>query len=229
MNLVKSGYDVVMPHLTCVGASKDELCDIIDSIYHKGFINIMTLRGDPPRGDKEFKPVENGLQYATQLVELIKSRHNEICCGVAGYPEAHPEAESLNDDINHLKEKVDAGGDFITTQVFFDNDQFKNYTIKCREADVEKPILPGLLPVTSLQQLSKIMQYSDGEFPAELAKILEDAGSDTPEAAQAGITWTINQIKGLLDYGVPGIHFYVLNKSDAVITPELIECFGRKS
>src|ERR1043165_73457 len=132
-----------MPHLTCVGHSRDELGDIADRIHGSGFRNIMTLRGDPPKGSTEFKVAQDGLAHANELVTLLKSRHADFCLGVAGYPEKHPEAPSPQVDLENLKRKVGAGAAFITTQLFFDNSAYYRFVDQCRGAGITVPILPG--------------------------------------------------------------------------------------
>src|SRR3954462_625715 len=145
----------VMPHLTCVGHSRAELGDIADRIYDGGFRNIMTLRGDPPKGATEFKVATDGLRNANELVTLLKTRQPEFCLGVAGYPEKHPEAASLEIDLANLKRKVDAGATFVTTQLFFDNTLYYRFVDRCRANGINVPIVPGLMPVLSLKQIQR--------------------------------------------------------------------------
>lgn len=210
-HLEDSGFSPVMPHLTCVGSSRDELRAIADRIYDAGLRTIMTLRGDPPKGQTEFRPHPNGLQYASELVALLKERHHDFCCGVAGYPEAHPEAASPEADIEHLKRKIDAGGDFITTQLFFDNRMYFEFLDRCRAAGIDVPIIPGLLPAVSFKQATRICTMCKAGLPDELARELENAPS--PEAGEEiGIAWVARQMEELLRADVPGIHLYILNR-----------------
>ena len=145
------GYEV-MPHLTCVGHSKDELREIIGQFKDSGLNQIMALRGDPPQGEDNFQPHPDGLRYANELVHLIREVNPECTIGVAGYPEKHPEAESAEIDLLNLKRKVDAGGDFVTTQLFFDNQSYFDFVARCRQAGISAPILPGLLCITSAER-----------------------------------------------------------------------------
>ena len=146
----------VMPHLTCVGHSRVELGGIADRIHAGGFRNIMTLRGDPPKGQTEFVPYQDGLRYATDLVALLKARHADFCLGVGGYPETHPEAPSAEADLQNLKRKVDAGAAFVTTQLFFDNQVYYRFVNRCRKAGIAVPIVPGIMPALSLKQIQRI-------------------------------------------------------------------------
>jgi methylenetetrahydrofolate reductase (NADPH) len=217
----------VMPHLTCVGAGRDELEEVIDEIYDKSFRNIMALRGDPPKGETTFTPAPDGLRYAAELVQMIDSRHPEICCGVAGYPEVHPEAESAETDAMHLKEKLDAGGRFVTTQLFFENHYYFDYVERCRALGITQPILPGLLPAVSLGQLERVMTLSQSAFPEELAEQLRAAGGKGPKAQAVGIEWTIRQIDELIAHGAPGAHLYIFNRAQTALYPPLAACIQK--
>ena len=225
--LAEMGFGPVMPHLTCVGSSRDALRELADMIYDKGYRNIMTLRGDPPKGDTSFKPAPDGLSYAVDLVRLLKSRHADFCCGVAAYPEKHPEAASLESDMANLKAKFDAGGDFGTTQLFFDNAAYYRFVEKARSQGMDKPILPGLLPALSLKQVERMCSMCNTALPAELAERLRKVGDDAAAAEQVGIDWAIEQMRDLLANGVPGIHLYILNRSHAALHPPLLKLFGR--
>jgi len=205
-------YGPVMPHLTCVGSSLDDLNALADRIWEEGFRNIMTLRGDPPRGQTAFIPASDGLACARDLVTLLKTRHPEFCLGVAGYPEGHPEADSPQNELNYLKSKIDAGADFITTQLFLDNDSYYRFVDRCRAAGIHVPILPGLMPALSLGQIRRITAMCGAALPPELVKRLEHAGDHPERAMSAGILWCTEQIVDLLQQGVPGIHLYILNQ-----------------
>ena len=215
----------VMPHLTCVGSSRDELREIADDIHARGFRNIMTLRGDPPQGQTAFEARPDGLAHASELVQLLKARHPDFCCGVAGYPEVHPEAESADSDLLHLGEKIQAGGDFVTTQLFFNNEVYFRFVARCRAAEIDAPILPGLLPAVSLPQVRRICAMCRADLPSALADQLEAAGGTGPAAARVGLEWVANQIRELLVAGAPGIHLYILNRAEAAIAPAIIDCF----
>ena len=207
----------VMPHLTCVGHSRDELGAIADTIHARGFRNIMTLRGDPPKGSSEFKVAPDGLRNAHELVSLLKSRHADFCLGVAGYPEKHPEALSLDADLTHLKRKVDAGAAFVTTQLFFDNTVYYRFVEKCRAAGITVPIVPGIMPVLSLKQIQRFTQMCGASLPAPLITRLEVAADNADVVETIGIDWALTQIRGLLANGAPGYHLYILNRAKGAL------------
>ncbi len=225
--LRKMGFGPVTLHLTCVGSSRAELEQIADEFYEQDVRNIMAIRGDPPLGETEFRPVKDGLSYAFELVQILKARHPDFCCGVAGYAETHPEAESPESGIRHLKEKVDAGADFITTQLFFDNQAYFDFVNRCRDAGINKPIIPGLLPAVSLKQIERIMSMCKASFPEELATAMSAVGGKGPVAAAIGVDWTVKQIEGLLEHGAPGIHLYILNRAKTILAPALEECVAQ--
>ncbi|HEU5079395.1 MAG TPA: methylenetetrahydrofolate reductase [NAD(P)H] [Opitutaceae bacterium] len=207
----------VMPHLTCVGSTRDEIAAHADTIYESGFRNIMTLRGDPPKGQTTFEPYRDGLRYAADLVALLKGRHSDFCLGVAGYPEKHPEAASAQSDLDNLKRKVEAGGAFVTTQLFFDNDHYYRFVDRCRKSGIIVPIVPGIMPVLSLKQIQRFTQLCGASLPDRLVKRLEAAG-DFPEAVEAvGIDWALTQIRDLLAKGAPGYHLYILNRAKSAV------------
>ena len=207
----------VMPHLTCVGHSRAELEVIADRIHGGGFRNVMALRGDPPKGAADFQTTAGGLSYANDLVALLRGRHGDLCLGVAGYPEKHPEAPSAAADLASLKRKVEAGAAFVTTQLFFDNDLYFRFVERCRAAGITVPIVPGIMPVLSLKQILRFTTMCGASLPAELVGRLEAAG-DQPEAVEAvGIDWAHRQIRGLLDRGSPGYHLYILNRAKSAL------------
>lgn len=207
----------VMPHLTCVGHSRDELSEVADRIYEGGFRNIMTLRGDPPKGATEFKAATDGLRNANELVSLLKARHNDFCLGVAGYPEKHPEAASLDVDLTNLKRKVDAGAAFVTTQLFFDNTQYYRFVERCRGAGIDVPIVPGIMPVLSLKQIQRFTQMCGASLPKPLITRLEVAAENADVMETIGIDWALTQIRGLLANGAPGYHLYILNRAKGAL------------
>jgi methylenetetrahydrofolate reductase (NADPH) len=216
-SLLKGEGFTVMPHLTCVGHSRQELAAIADSIHGAGIRNIMALRGDPPKGTVEFKAAGDGLSHASELVELLKSRHPEFCLGVAGYPEKHPEARSLDSDLVYLKRKVDAGAGFITTQLFFDNAVYYRFVERCRAAGITVPIVPGIMPVLSLKQIQRFTSMCGASLPPALTKRLEVAADDTDVIEIIGVEWALTQIRGLLANGAPGYHLYILNRAKAAL------------
>jgi methylenetetrahydrofolate reductase (NADPH) len=207
----------VMPHLTCVGHSRDELHAVADRIHGGGFRNIMTLRGDPPKGDTTFTPTADGLRYASELVTLLKSRHSDFCLGVAGYPEKHPEAISLEADLENLKRKVDNGAAFVTTQLFFDNAAYYRYVEKCRARGINVPIVPGIMPVLSLKQVQRFTTMCGATLPPQLVTRLEVAAENTDVVETIGIEWALTQIRGLLANGAPGYHLYIMNRAKSAL------------
>lgn len=223
--LRRMGFRPVVAHLTCVGASRADLIEQIDRIYAMGIRNIMALRGDPPRGETTFTPAPDGLAYASELVHLIKSRHPDICCGVAGYPETHPEAPSLAADLQYLKQKVDAGADYVTTQLFFDNSVYHRFCDAAAAAGILVPILPGLLPVASLAQLDRFLAFSRATAPDTLRAGLSAA--DPEDARRFGIEWLARQMDDLITRDAPGIHLYILNQARTILDPRISESLAR--
>ncbi len=207
----------VMPHLTCVGHTRAELSDVADRIYAGGFRNIMTLRGDPPKGETTFTPYKDGLRYANDLVTLLKARHEDFCLGVGGYPEKHPEAPDAAADLVNLKRKVDAGAAFVTTQLFFDNAVYYRFVDKCRAAGITVPIVPGIMPVLSLKQIQRFTTMCGASLPAQLVKRLEAAGDQAEVMETVGIDWALTQIRDLFAHGAPGYHLYILNRAKSAL------------
>lgn len=208
----------VMPHLTCVGHSRDELSDVADRIHDGGFRNIMALRGDPPKGETSFTPYKDGLRYGSDLVGLLKSRHPDFCLGVGAYPERHPEAISADIDLANLKRKVEAGADFITTQLFFDNAVYFRFVDRCRAAGISIPIIPGIMPVLSLKQIQRFTTMCGATLPTKLITRLEAAAENSEVVETLGIDWALTQIRELLAQGAPGYHLYILNRAKAALT-----------
>lgn len=225
--LARQGYESIMPHCTCVGRSRQDVLSTVDGATDAGFNNIMALRGDPPKGERHFKPAEDGFHYATELVAALHESRPDVCLGVAGYPEKHPEASSLDDDIRHLKEKVDAGADFITTQLFLNNRVYFDFVDRCRSAGIDVPILPGLLPVTSIKQVDRMLDFCEFEVPERLRSDLEAAQDHPAKAERIGLYWAIEQISELIEGGAPGIHLYLLNRAETAFYPELAACLSR--
>ncbi len=226
--LTETGFAPVVHHLTCVGATKPELAQSISTIYELGLRNIMALRGDPPRGETQFRRPANGLAYAVELIRLIKRQFPDMCCGVAGYPEVHPEALSPESDLLYLKDKLDAGGAFVTTQLFYDNAVFFRFERQCRQWGIRAPIIPGLLPASSLSQLRRMATLCRATLPNTLVRAMEKCGNDAAGVEQVGLDWTMRQIEGLLDHGVPGVHLYILNRAKFALAPALQACFDRR-
>jgi len=207
----------VMPHLTCVGHTRAELNAVADQLHAGGYRNIMTLRGDPPKGQAEFVPDKDGLRHASDLVALLKARHADFCLGVGGYPEKHPEAPSLEADLDNLKRKADAGAGFITTQLFFDNAVYYRFVEMCRARGIGVPIVPGIMPVLSLKQVKRFTEMCGATLPEKLIKRLEAAG-DHPEIVEMlGNEWAVTQIRDLLAQGAPGYHLYIMNRAKSAL------------
>ncbi len=204
----------VASHLTCVGSTVDQLVGYLIEAQRRGVENIVALRGDPPKGETAFKPVEGGLRYACELVELIRRELPRFGVAVAGYPETHQEALSPQADLENLQRKVAAGADCVITQLFYDNADFFRFRERCRELGISVPIVPGILPVTNLAQIQRITSLCKACLPE--AMVAEIGRRDDPDwQFEAGVRWAARQVQELIDAGVPGIHFYVLNKSPA--------------
>lgn len=215
--LVKAGYPLIA-HLTCVGHSRAELKDIISKYDAAGFVGILALRGDPPKGQNEFTAHPDGFAYASGLVELIKeSFPNRFAVGVAGFPERHPSSPDDLSDIRYLAGKVSAGADFVTTQLFLDNEDYFNFVSRARAAGVTVPILPGIMPVLSLKQARRFCGFCKAKIPDLLVKELEACGEDEEAQRKVGVSWAVRQIKGLLGRGAPGYHVYILNRAQSAV------------
>jgi methylenetetrahydrofolate reductase (NADPH) len=206
------GFEV-MPHLTCVGSSREELVAIIKDYQATGFCNIMALRGDPPQGESTFTPHPDGLPFARDLVRLIREEFSGFSVGVAGYPEVHPESPSAESDLKYLKEKVDAGASFITTQLFYDNSNFLSFVDRCHKAGIKEPVIPGLMPIRSAKQARRFCQH----IPEELETALAKAGDDAAAVREVGTDWTFRQIADLMDHGFKAFHLYIMNHSGMAV------------
>lgn len=214
-----------MAHLTCVGATRDELGTVLDQLAEAGVHNVLALRGDPPKGATAFSVTEGGFAHATELVEFIHAR-GDFCIGAACYPEVHPEATNAAADMRHLAEKVAAGVDFLVSQLFFDNSKFFAFEAAARDAGIAVPILAGIMPVTNVSQIQRFSQMCGATIPDVLRTRLADVEGDPQEVFWTGVSYAAHQSRGLLrptqsspfgraPAGVPGIHFYTLNKSPA--------------
>jgi methylenetetrahydrofolate reductase (NADPH) len=203
-----------MAHLSCVGATRDELRLILDDISDAGIENVLALRGDPPRGETEWTPHPNGLRYSTELAALI-SEHYDLCTGGACFPEVHPEAPDLAHDLRFLKAKIDSGVSFLITQLFFDNELYFRFVDEARAAGIEVPILPGVMPITDLRQIKTITGMCGATIPEALREALEWRSHDPDAVLQLGVAQATLQCAELLARGAPGIHFYTLNRSHA--------------
>jgi methylenetetrahydrofolate reductase (NADPH) len=218
-SLIKREYALETAcHLTCVGSSRAEIDRILHEIRRNHIENIVALRGDPPQGQVAFVPPADGYAHANELVSHIRSftasgRWPGFGVAVAGYPEKHIEAPDLATDLANLKRKVDCGADIVITQLFYDNADFFQFVRAAREIGIDRPIVPGLLPVVSAKQIRRITSLCGARIPENLQRELERAGDDDQKAEEAGVRQCVAQAVELLERGVPGIHFYVLNKS----------------
>jgi methylenetetrahydrofolate reductase (NADPH) len=205
----------VMCHLTVVGQSKDEARGVLTKLKEKGIENVIALGGDPPQGAVDWQPHPDGFHHAAELVrEAVMMGGFSIA--VAGFPEVHPRAESRASDLRYLKEKVDAGAVAVITQLFFDNDDYYRYVEEVRRLGVVVPIVPGVLPILSASQVRRFTSLCCAKIPAPLEKELVKVENDDAAAMQLGIDYATRQCEGLIKFGVPGLHFYSLNKSCSV-------------
>ncbi|MFO1020448.1 MAG: methylenetetrahydrofolate reductase [NAD(P)H] [Planctomycetales bacterium] len=202
-------------HFTCVGASVDQLKEWLTFATQAGIGNIMALRGDPPAGETEFKQAVGGLKNANELVTLIRGQFPQMGIGVAGYPEKHPEAPSLEADLANLKRKVDAGADAVYTQLFYSNPNFYRFRDACDKAGIRIPIIPGIMPITEFARIKRITSLCQAHFPQDLSDRLEAVQEDKQAQLEIGVEYAIAQCRDLIAQGVPGLHFYALNKSQA--------------
>lgn len=215
-----------LAHLTCASSTKEEVRGVIDNLRQLGIENILALRGDIPEG-MAF-PTEDRFRYAWELVEEIR-KHGDFCIGAACYPEGHVENDHKADDIRYLKQKVDSGVDFLTTQMFFDNDIHYNFLYRIREAGITVPVLPGIMPITSAVQMKRSQELSGTVFPRRFLALLDRFGSYPEAMMQAGIAYATDQIIDLLSNGVKNIHIYSMNKPDVAARimqnlSEIIKC-----
>lgn len=204
-----------MAHFTCVSSTVDELTDWLHQAWQSGVRNIMSLRGDPPAGQQVFTAAQGGLSHASELTALIRRLYPEMGIGVAGYPEKHVEAPSMDADLQHLKTKVDAGADAIFTQLFFINRSFFEFRDQCAARGITVPIVPGIMPITDFARIRRITAMCGSLIPIDLASRLEAVREDAATQFEIGVEHAIRQCQQLQAEGVPGIHFYALNKSDA--------------
>ena len=205
-----------MAHLTCVGASRAEIDEVLDRLEEGGIENVLPLRGDPPQGQDRFEPVAGGFRYASELVAFIRQRQR-FCLGGACYPETHPEASSPDSDLANLKRKVDSGAEFLITQLFFDNQDFLRFRDRASAIGIGVPILAGIMPVRSLAQTQRFASMCGARIPSDLLKRLEAVRDSPSDVRRVGIDHATHQCRELLAEGVSGLHFYTLNRSTATI------------
>jgi methylenetetrahydrofolate reductase (NADPH) len=205
-----------MAHLTAVAATREEIATLVDRLVEVGIENLIPLRGDPPAGAVDFVPPPGGFAHAAELVAFIRERHgNRVCLAGAGYPEGHPECRDLARDMAHLVAKVEAGIDFIITQLFFDNRHYFDFVARARRAGITLPIIPGIMPITDAAQIDRITRMCGASMPALLRAELERRRGDAVATMQLGLAQATAQCIGLIAGGAPGIHFYTLNQSPA--------------
>ena len=203
---------VAMAHVTCVGHSQAELCEVLEELRAHGVENLMCLRGDPPRGQTSFVPAPDGFTYACELVTLARSI-GDFCIGVAGYPEMHPESADKHRDLEHLQTKVACGADFVTTQLFFDNRDYFDFCDRAQRSGLTARIIPGIMPITNYRQIVRFAGMCGATIPTALHQLLEPVADDPQAVLEIGVDWAWRQCEALLANGAPGIHFYTLNRS----------------
>jgi methylenetetrahydrofolate reductase (NADPH) len=203
-----------MSHLSCVGTTREELIEILDGIAEAGIENVLALRGDPPRGESQWKPHPGGLHYSTELAALISGTY-PFAIGAACFPEVHPEAPDLAHDLRFLKDKVANGASFLITQLFFDNELYFRFVEEARAAGIDAPIIPGIMPITDVGQIKTITGMCGATIPDGLLRQLELRAGDPDAVLQLGVSYSTLQCAELLARGAPGIHFYTLNRSPA--------------
>jgi methylenetetrahydrofolate reductase (NADPH) len=222
-----------IPHLTCVCHTEQEIEDILTKYAEAGVSNMLALGGDPPRDIQNYDRKTDAFQHAAGLVSFIRRRNERgghpdrrgFGIGVAGFPEGHPDTPNRLDEMDRLKAKVDAGADYICTQLFFDNHDFYDFRERCELAGIRVPIIAGIMPITSLGGMKRMAQLALGaRYPAKLLRALGRAGNDPESVKQVGVHWATEQCRDLLDNQVRGIHFYTLNKSDA--TRQIYQSLG---
>ena len=203
-----------MAHLPCLGSERSEIARVLDDLAAGGIQNVLALRGDPPREATDFSHPESGFDYASELTAFIAERGG-FAIGGGCHPEMHPEAESPEIDLNHLKKKVDAGSQFLISQLFFDNAKFFDFVERARTAGIQVPIVPGIMPITSVSGIRRMASLGGGTIPDELNAELSRNDDDDKAILEVGIEWATLQCRELIEGGVPGIHFYTLNRSSA--------------
>ena len=228
---IQSEFKVeVVPHLICGGANADQIGFLLQDFKFMEISNIFALRGDCILGEKRFTPVPGGYSHADELVRAIRSFEKDNGCegffniGVGCYPEKHFEAANLDDDIANMKRKVDAGADYMVTQMFFDNEAFYNYVAKCRKAGITVPIIPGIKPISSYNQLHTLPKTFSIDIPVDLTKEIEAHKDDNQAIYRIGQEWSTAQCKDLIAHGVPAVHFYTMGKT-ANVSGIIRNCF----
>jgi methylenetetrahydrofolate reductase (NADPH) len=219
----ETGIDA-MAHLTCVGATQHDIAGILAQFRESGIENVLPLRGDPPRGESKFVKTEGGFGTASELVTFIRS-HQDFCLAGACYPEKHTDAPDLETDLKHLKVKVDAGVDFLVTQLFFDNADYFAFVERARALGIQKRIIAGIWPITNVAQIQRITGMCGATIPKELLAKLEAVKADPDAVRAVGVAHATAQCRELIARGAPGVHFYTLNRSSA--TKEILEALRK--
>lgn len=218
-----------MAHLTCVGHGRRELGDILEKLRAAGVENVLALRGDPPADQKGFVTAADGFGHASELMSFIRERGFKFCLGGACYPEAHLESANLDEDLAHTRAKVDAGAEFLITQLFYDNAFYFHFVERARKAGITCPIIPGLMPITNIAQIDRITRMCGATVPMRLRLALEKRKDDAEAVLQLGVAHATLQAADLLANGAPGVHFYTLNRSRAsrmIVTALQVQAAG---
>jgi methylenetetrahydrofolate reductase (NADPH) len=212
---IKSDFGIeAMAHLSCVGEPRERLIELLEEIEAAGIQNVLALRGDPPRGEAEWRPHPGGLSFSVELIQLIKERFG-FCVGAAGFPEVHLDASDRASDLRYAREKVEAGAEFLITQLFFDNELYFEYVEEARAAGIDVPIIPGIMPITNYGQIRRFTDMCGASIPENLERQLDGRADDPEAVAELGVAYATLQCSDLLARGAPGIHFYTLNRSTA--------------
>ena len=203
-----------MAHLSCVGEPRERLVEILGQIEAAGVENVLALRGDPPRGETQWRPHPGGLHYSVELIRLIRERY-DFCVGAACFPEVHPDAPDRASDLGYARAKQEAGAGFLITQLFFDNELYFEFVEEARSAGVTVPIVPGIMPITNYGQIKRFTEMCGASIPDELERELNGRADDPEAVAELGVAYATLQCSDLLARGAPGVHFYTLNRSPA--------------
>ncbi len=203
-----------MAHQTCVAATRDHIASNVERLWNSGIMNILALRGDPPEDEETFTPPENGYSHASDLIEWLRE-NTEMEVGAACYPENHPESPDAEDDLKWTAHKVEVGASFLITQLFFDNTRYFDFVERARENGIKAPIVPGIMPITNVNQIERFTKMCGASIPEDLRERLHAVADDPAVVMATGIEHAITQCRELLERGAPGLHFYTLNKSHA--------------
>lgn len=207
----------VVSHLTCVGSTQDEIGEILQKYDENGIHNILALRGDAPKDAAQWTATEGGFHYATELVAYIKSKFPQMGIGVAGFPEGHPQTPNRLKEMDYLKAKIDAGADYIVTQLFFENRDFYDFRERCELAGIRVPIIAGIMPISTKAGMIRMAELSAGSrFPARLLRSVQRCADDDA-VREVGVHWATEQVSDLIEHGTRGVHFYTLNQSKATL------------